>query len=335
MMPKILLRVLVCLTLAMGLVSHSSSEYASYPIAAKEIPNPVFPIARYRDIKVDDLRKLLIDSFSEFNFHLIAVKKIPDGLMTFEFSYPIFSDGKPDSVIFTFNVDGAATNKKCANCFLRLGRIENEKALRKLPWITQYDLSSRLYPDIDRSYLSVERKSQAHIDPKHGFDYKKMWDGERNLSPYSNAYVGIKLPELKREIALALTDSGFVQVRDSNPAEDAADSRLTFSFPIDSGNAAGAVYSVQFANQFDADGLCYPCEARQLYDPHQALPPLGLSAMAGRLSLASRFESSLNKANEQIKASTSRYLRPRTQFVQPPKSAPLGSPRVPIAPVAT
>lgn len=329
---RVLLKVSFCLTLGLAFAFPSNSQSGPYPIAARKVSGNVFPIAIYRNIPVEHLNKLLIDSFSESNFSLLAAKKDADGVMGFEFSYPIDKDGKSGSVIFKFKVDGTVVNGKCMNCFLRMGYLPDEKAIGKLPWMTQYELSSRLYPDIDRSYLSVKNRSLAYMDRQHGFDYKNMWDGERNRFAYNNAYINIKLPDLKQEISRALTDSGFVQLRDSNPAADAPDSTLVFSFPIDSGRPEGAVYTIRFANQFDVDGNCYPCEASQAYDPHQTLPPLGLSAVPGRLTLASRFESGLDRAYDQIKASTERYLRPRTQFVRPPKSAPLGTPRPPMRP---
>ncbi|OOG44607.1 hypothetical protein [Polaromonas sp. A23] len=330
---RILSKALFCLALGLVFAFPSNSQSGPYPIVARTVSGNVFPIAIYRNIPVDQLNKLLIDSFSEFNFSLRAAKKDADGVMEFEFSYPVDRDGTSGSVIFKFKVDGTVVNRKCMNCFLRMGRLQDEKEIGKLSWMAQYELSSRLYPDIDRSYLAIKNKSQAYLDRQHGFDYRNIWDGERNRFAYGNVYVGIKLPDLKREISRALTDSGFILLRDSNSVVDATDSTLTFSFPIDSGKPEGAVYAIQFANQFDVGGLCYPCEAMQMYDPHQTLPPLGLSAMSGRLTLASRFESGLDRAYDQIKASTERYLRPRTQFVRPPKLAPLGTPRPRIMPV--
>ena len=290
------------------------------------------PVAIYRDISVRDLNRLLIDSFSESSFSLVAAKKDADGGTAFQFSYPMDKNGKSGTVIFEFKVDGTVVNGKCKNCFLRWGRIQNEGDIAKLPWMAQYDLNSRLYPDIDRAYASIKNKSGNYLDPQHGFDYKTLWSGERNRPAYDNSYVNIKLPDLKREVARAFTDSGFILVRDSNPAADAADSVLAFSFPIDGDKPAGVVYSIQFANQFDADGLCHPCETKPLYDPYQALPAAGLAAMPGRLTLASRFEAAFNSAYDQARASTERYLRPRTQFVRPPKPVPPGSSRPPSHP---
>lgn len=336
MTSKILLKIPFCLALGLGLALPSNSQSVAHPIAVRKASRGALPIAIYRNISFLQLKKLLIDSFSESNFSLHAAKKDADGMMEFEFSYPIDRDARAGSVIFKFRVDGTVVNGKCMNCFLRWGELQDEKAIEKLPWMTQYELSSRLYPDIDRSYLSVKNRSQAYLDDQHGFDYKNMWDGERNRLAYSNAYVNIRLPDLKREIARALTDSGFILLRDSNPAADAPDSTLAFSFPIDGDKPDGAVYAIQFANQFDVNGLCYPCEATQVYDPHQTLPSLGLSGAAGRLTLASRFASGLDRAYDQIKASTERHLRPRTQFAKPPKSAPLGTPRPPrMPPVVT
>lgn len=323
-------RIAVFSIMLFGYLSISSSQSVQEPIATIGARSKAFPMAIYRNIKVDDLNRILIDSFLESNFSLLAAKKDADGITAFQFSYPVDSNGKFGSVIFEFKVDGLVVNKKCADCFLRWGTIPDEKAIGKLPWMTQYDLSSRLYPDIDKAYLSIKNKSWSYLDQKHGFDYKSMWRGERNRSIYDNSYVNVKLPDLKREMVRALADSGFVLLSDSNPAADASDSVLVFSFPIDSDKPDGVAYSIQFASQFDADGRCFPCEPRVRYDPHQTLPAAGLSGMAARLTLASRFESSLNKAYDQIKASTERYIRPRTEFIRPPKPAPLGSPRPPV-----
>lgn len=326
---RVFLRKSPCLALGLmlALSSLSNGQPVPYAITARGASWSALPIAIYGNIDSAHLKRLLIDSFSDSNFSLLSEKKDADGVMAFEFAYPVDKDGKSGNVIFKFSVDGTFVNKKCGNCFLRAGHLQDEQAIGKLPWMTQYELSSRLYPDIDRAYLAVKNKSQAYLDRQHGFDYKNLWQGERNRFLHGNAYVNIKLPDLKQEISRALTDSGFVLVRDSNSASNAADATLTFSYPIDSGKPNGAVYAIRFANQFDVDGHCYPCEAIQDFDPHQTLPSLGLTAIPGRLTLASRFESSLDRAYDQIKASTERYLRPRTQFARPPKSAPLGTPR--------
>lgn len=302
-------------------------------MAAVETRAPhVFPLAIYRDIRVQDLNRLLIDSFSESNFSLRSAKKDADGITDYQFSYPIDKNSKSGGVIFGFKVDGTVVNGKCMNCFLRWGQIQNESDMANLPWMARYDLDSRLYPDIDQAYASIKKKSANYLDPQRGFDYKPLWSGERNRPGYDNSYVNVKLPDLKRELVRAFTDSGFILVRDSNPAADAPDSVLAFSFPIDSGKPAGVVYSIQVASQFDAEGLCHPCETRPDYDPYQPLPPAGLAAMPGRLTLASRFDAGLNGAYDQVKVSTERYLRPGTQFIRPPKSAPPGSSRPPSWP---
>lgn len=330
---KMASRMAVFLILGLGCLSISGGQPLAKRMAAVETRSPhAMPVAIYRDIRVRDLNQLLIDSFSESNFSLVAAKKDTDGITAFRFSYPMDKNGKSGAVIFEFKVDGTVVNNKCMNCFLRWGTIQNEGDMAKLPWMAQYDLNSRLYPDIDRAYASIKSKSGNYLDPQHGFDYKTRWSGERNRPGFDNSYVSIKLPDLKRELVRAFTDSGFIMLRDSNPAADASDSVLAFSFPIAGDKPGGVVYSIQFANQFDANGLCYPCETGSLYDPYQTLQPAGLSAMSGRLTLASRFEDGLNSAYEQTRASTERYLRPRTQFIRPPKSAPLGSARPPPPP---
>jgi len=327
-------RLAVFLVLGLGCLSISSGQPVAKRMAAVDTMSPhAFPVAIYRNIKAQDLNRLLVDSFSESNFSLLAARKDAEGATAFEFAYPLDKSGKPGKVIFEFKVDGTVVNNTCMNCFLRWGGIRNERDLANLPWMAQYDLKSRLYPDIDRAYASIKNKSGIYLDPQHGFDYKNMWSGEHNRSPYDNSYVKVILPDLKRELVRAFTDSGFTLLRDSNLAADAPESVLAFAFPVDSGKPEGVVYAIRLASQFDADGLCYPCEARPEYDPYQPLPPAGLSAMPGRLTLASRFEAALSSAYNQSSAATQRYLRPGTQFIRPPKSAPPGSARPPPLPV--
>ncbi|WP_411885457.1 hypothetical protein [Polaromonas sp. YR568] len=334
MLSRIAAFLVLAPSLGLGCLSISNAQPAAKRMAAVGTRTlHAFPVAIYSNISVQDLNRLLIDSFRESNFALLAAKKDADGATAYQFSYPIENNGKSGSLVFAFKVDGTVTNGKCMNCFLRWGQIQDESEMAKLPWMARYDLSSRLYQDIDRAYASIKTRSRDYLDPQHGFDYKALWSGERNRPGYDNSYVKVKLPDLKREMVRAFTDSGFVLLRDSNPAADAADSVLAFSFPVDADKPAGVVYSIQVASQFDADGLCYPCETRPVYDPYQALPPAGLSAMSGRLTLASRFEAGLGSAYDQTKAATERYLRPRTQFIRPPKSAPPGSPRPPPVPM--
>lgn len=78
-------------------------------------------MAIYRNIKVDDLNRMLVDSFLESNFSLLAAKKDDDGITAFQFSYPIYKDGKFESVVFEFKVDGTVVKNKCMDCFLRRG----------------------------------------------------------------------------------------------------------------------------------------------------------------------------------------------------------------------
>lgn len=321
------------LILNLGLIAGTSAQKNEHPIATREIRSHSLPIALYNNIKLDDLNKLVIQSFSEFNFSLLSAENDVDGILKFKFLYPIYKSGKPDNIIFQFKVDGVVANKKCASCSLRWGAIADEKAIGKLPWMVQYDLSSRLYPDMDKAYFSLKSKSNNYIDRQFGFNYKNTWDGERNKFSYNNAYVNVKLPDLKLEITRAFTESGFTVTKDSNAATDAARSVLVFSFPIDTDKPDGVAYAVLFENQFNTDGFCYPCEVSQFYDPHQNLPQMGLSAMSSRLTLASRFESSLDTVYAKLKASTEPYLRSKTQFNRTPKLAPLGSPRPQISPV--
>lgn len=326
-------RIAVFLVLGFGCFSLPSAQPAPYPIATVEARVRSVPLAIYSNIGADRLNQMLIDSFSEFHFSLFATRRDADGSTVFLFSYPVDKNGKYGTVIYELKVDGAIVKNKCANCFLRWGRVLNERDIGKLPWMAQYDLSSRLYPDIDQAHASIKNKSLNYLDLQHGFDYKNMWGGERNRPGYDNSYVNVKLLDLKRELVRAFTDSGFILLNDSNPAANASDSVLAFSFPTGGDRPDGVAYAVRLSSQFDADGLCYPCEAGLQYDPYQTLPPAGLSAMASRLTLASRFESGLNSAYDQIKASTERYLRPRTQFIRPPKFPPPGSARPHIMPM--
>lgn len=333
MLSRIAVFPVLVLALGLGGLSVSSAQPVAKRMAAVETSAPhAMPVAIYRDIRARDLNQLLVDSFSESNFSLLAAKKDADGATAYQFAYPVDKTGKSDGVMFEFKVDGTVVNGKCMNCFLRWGQIRNENDIAKLPWMAQYDLRGRLYPDIDRAYAAIKSKSGNYLDPQHGFDYKPMWSGERNRPGYDNAYVKVKLPDLKRELVRAFTESGFVLLRDSHPGADASDSVLAFSFPVDGDKPAGVVYSIQVASQFDADGFCYPCETKPVYDPYQALPPAGLSAMPGRLTLASRFEAGLDSAYEKTGASTQRYLRPGTRFIRPPKPVPPGSTRPPRNP---
>lgn len=332
----ILFRIALFLVLGFGSLSMSNAQSDRPPIAIAEARSSAFPLAIYRDIKANDLHQILVNSFLESNFSLIEKTKDADGSTTFQFAFPIDNTSQSGRVVFGFKVDGTVVNNKCMNCFLRWGRVLNEKAIGKLPWMTQYDLSSRLYPAIDQSYASIKSKSQNYLDSKYGFVYKNMWSGERNQWVDSNVYVNVKLPDLKQALVRAFTEAGFVLLRDSQPAANASDAALVFSFPIDSDKPEGVVYAIRLASQFDADGLCFPCEAHASYDPYQTLPPAGLSAMTNRLTLASRLESGLNSAYDRIKASTERYLRPRTQFTPPPKFVPPGSTRpLLLSPVVT
>lgn len=323
---------LLCLAMALGLVSLSHSIQADEPSSAKQAmakpgpPSRGLPIAIYKDIKADDLNKLLVESFSESSFSQPAVRKVNEGLTEFEFSYPLDKEGRSGSVGFKFVVDGTVVDGRCMNCFLRTGQWQDAQAIDKLPWMAQYELNSRSQADLEKSYLSLKNKSLAYLERPSEFGYRQPGAGQRIRLAESNSYVGVRLPDLKRDVARALTDAGFVLVRDSNPAANAGDSGLVFSFPIGSGKTDGAVYTIRFTSQFDAEGRCYPCETTQVYDPYQNLPS-GLLAMAGRLTLASRFETGFNSAHDQIKASTERYLRPGTQFVRPSKPLPPGSTR--------
>jgi hypothetical protein len=325
--------ILLCLAMGFGFVSRSHSIQADADRSVQSmalkagVPMPPPPIAVYQKIKIEDLNKLLIDSFSEFNFSLLGVQKMAYGLKEFEFSYPIGKGDRSNSVVFKFLVDGSLMDGKCMNCFLREGRLQNLEVFEKLSWMAQYELKSRLHADIDKAYLSLKNRSQPYMDRSSQFNYVNMAAGQRNRLTESNSYVGVKLPDLKRDVTRAMTDAGFTLLRDNNPGAGAADSSLVFLFPIGSSKTDGAIYAIRFTSQFDADGFCYPCETTQVYDPYQTLPSPGFFGMPGRATLASRFETGFTSAYDGIKASTERYLRPGTQFVRPVQPLPPGSTR--------
>jgi hypothetical protein len=322
----------ICIGLLLALALPANGPFAAPPVAARPLRAESLPIAIYRNIGFEELKRLLVGAFTESGFALVDARKVPEALVQLEFRYP--ANAKDARVDWWFKVDGTLAGGKCANCFLRWGRLHGEHTVGDLPWMEQYDFSSRFYPDLDRAYALVRSRSEAFLDPQRGFAYQNTWNGERNRLPYSNSFAGVRLPDLKREIIRAWSDAGFVFLHDSNPAADAPASSLSFEFPIEPGGRQGAAYAIRFSSQFDAAGNCFPCETTASFDPHQPLPSLGLSGVGSRLTLAPRFESSLKDAYDRMQAATQQHLRPRTQFVRPPRTAALGSPRPPPLPPA-
>lgn len=289
------------------------------------------PVAIYQGIGVDKFRKLVTGAFEASQFSLVDIEKTKDGVSQYSFSYPAPSGGKAESVTLVLKVDeNLDRNKRCANCFLRLAALPEALAIQKLPWMAQYDLSSQILPAIDRAFDKIRIDGQKYMDPRFGFNYKSQWQGERNL--FGNSFSGVGLPELKAATVDAYRAAGFVFTRAEQNNPNGGPSELSFVFPLDPDQPAGAVYKVFVYKQLDASGNCHPCEMSESFDPHQTLPAAGLSGMASRLTLESRFTAARTLAYEKLRNATERYLRPRSVFAVPPKPAPLGSPRPPIMP---
>lgn len=298
-------------------------------------PNTL-PVAAYRDIKVEDLRKIVISAFEDSQFSLTTMEKTKDGETHYKFSYPVpVGKGVHNIELLVRVNENLDKHKRCANCFLRLAELPDLPALRNLLWMAQYEVSSAIFPAIDRAFGKIRANGQFAMDRSFQFEYRDQWKGERNL--YENSFVGIDLSDLKAATIDSYRAAGFTFVRDDQKESTEARSELVFSFPIDPDQAAGVVYKVVLAAQFNERGRgCYPCEMKEAYDPYQQLPPAGLLGISNRLSLESRFTAARSLAFERLRSGTEQYLRPRTVFLVPPKPAPLGSPRpAPVPAVAT
>jgi hypothetical protein len=292
------------------------------------------PVAAYRHIKRDDFRRLVIGAFHASGFSLTAISPAAHGMTAYNFSYavPLGNEARNVTLVVTAN-ENLDKNRRCANCFLRLADL-HDAPLQKLPWMAQYEVSSRIFPAIDQAFAKVKADGQAFMNPGSVFNYRNQWKGERNL--YQNAFAGIDLPGLKAATIGAYRAAGFTFVREEPADLTTTSSELVFSFPVDPDRTEGVVYKIVLASQLDARGACNTCETIEAYDPYQQLPAAGLSGMASRLTLESRFTAARALAFEKWEAATARYLRPGTEFFVPPKPAPLGSPRPrPLPPVVT
>jgi hypothetical protein len=99
---------------------------------------------------------------------------------------------------------------RCANCFLRLAELPGLPALQKLPWMAQYEVSSHVFPAIDRAFAKIRADGQSVMDARFGFNYQDQWQGERNL--HGNSFVGIDLPGLKAVTIDSYRAAGFTFV---------------------------------------------------------------------------------------------------------------------------
>ena len=287
-------------------------------------------IARYQAIKQADFRKLVIGAFQQQGFSLRSINIAKDGRALYNLSYPVATGGPVQNVDVVVRADeNLDKDRRCVNCFLRAATLPDIDQLQASPWMLQYQLSQQVFPAIDQAYASIRTNGRASMDAAYGFGYRNQWSGEKNL--YQNSFVGITPADLSAKILGAYQAAGFTLVSDAKP--NAAASEWLFSYPISPGQTEGVVYKITTASQWDADGRCFPCEISEDYDPHQRLPAAGLSGMANRLTLESRFSAARAQALEALKNATTPYLRPGTQFTTPPQPAALGSPRPQVRPM--
>jgi hypothetical protein len=305
--------------------SNSWSQGLTGPLAFHKRYESSMPVAIYKDIKAEDLKKMIVTAFKESNFSLISINEAADQGTLYNFSYKIEFDGKIHTVNLVTRSNGNVNSqKRCANCFLRFTNFSDDSFAKNLPWMVQYELSSKVFPDLDKAYDKIKMNGQKYMDQQFGFDYKNQWQGERNSSSYGNAFIGIDISTLKREVIKAYTDAGFNLSQERSSGLNSLS--IVFSFPIDNEEKReGVVYIVHFLNQFSSNEFCSPCEVTEAYNPYQKLPAAGILGIQNRLTLESRFSSSRERAFELLNNSTARYLRPRTTFLIPPKPAPLGS----------
>lgn len=320
-------------SLGMLLAGHVVAQSGAEPILLHpRATSSALPVATYQKLAVEDFRKLVTSAFEDAGFTLTDVTRTKEGAGRYHFLYAVPVDLEVHRVAVVVGVDeNADRNRRCASCFLRLTTLEELTALQKLPWLAQYELSSRIFPAIDQAYARIRAQGQSSMDAAFGFNYRNQWQGERNL--LENAFAGIDLPALKAATIEAYRSAGFVFVSDEQTESGLGRSELVFSFPIDPEQPAGVAYKIKLLSQLDARGACVTCEMQEAYDPYQRLPPAGLSGMPARLTLESRFTAARTLAFERLRGATERYLRPRTKFVVPPKPAPLGSPRPAPVPV--
>lgn len=310
-------------------------------LGAGTIPNNPTGVAvsSFKGIKLDALGTVVASAFSASHFSLVSLtsgKDVDgDSVLHFRFSYPLTeSDGSKPAII-NVKVDGKIDRKGiCTLCFLRDGYFEDSASLRKYSWMNEYELRSRLYPDLDKAFSTIQVETSAYIEnPRLG--YRPVWDGDKNRHLNSNSYLLISLNELKGSVIRSFEDAGFVLIEEKNSTLMAGSGELQFVFPYASGQKIGAKYSVGIHSQLDANGRCYPCEVVEIFDPYQDLPSPGLGGVIDRATLPARFEASLNLAQDNMQAANARYLRPGTAYFRPMKTAPLGTPRPARSPIAT
>lgn len=317
--------------LLVGLTAFAQPElYRSVLDLSYKSARPALPVAAYRNISGAEFRSMVNKAFQKSDFSLVAVGQQKNKSTIFEFKFNADPKWRFVPTVLVSAEELLDGKKKCNPCYLRFFEIKNAPEVKALPWMAQYDLSARFLPAIDNAYATIESVGREHIDPAFRFDYKRQWEGEKTL--FGNAFVGIGLPDLKEKIVRAYQSAGFIPIEGETPPR-ASDLTLNFSFPVDPAKEGGVVYGVKIYSQYDADGHCYPCEVFEYYDPHQTLPPAGLSGILNRASLESRFTAARNAAYQSMRTDLERYLRPRSVFLEQPKRSPLGSPRPPPAQV--
>lgn len=324
----------ITVVLGGALIGNASGLSAGSPVDLyyRTMPESV-AIASYRHIKIDELRKLVIGAFEASDFSFISVSKIKEDEWQYRFSYPVPANGKVDTIFLVLKVDeNVDKNKRCVSCFLRRVDLPNLLEIKGLSWMAQYDTGYQVYTRIDRAFEKVRVDGQAYMDASIGFNYKNFWQKEQNL--FGNSFTGVSPQDLKTLTIDAYLAAGFVFAGEKQAKLSADGSVFNFIFPLDSDQAVGVAYGVGFYSQMKKDGACHPCEVNEYFDPYQTLPAAGLTGMASRLTLESRFTAARMLAFEKLKSGTERYLRPRTEFVVPAKTVPLGSPRPSFVPIA-
>lgn len=326
----------ICTLIVIAIIIPSAiAQTTSNPIDIYKEPNPrALPVAIYEKIPKEEFRKLIIVTLAENNFTFISTTEELEKEVTHNFLYSFYSGEKFIKINVAIGTnENLDVKMKCVNCFLKLPKITNIQTIKSLPWLVQYDLMNSLFSDMDKMYASIKINGLRYMDKKFGFDYEKKWNGERNFSAFGNSLVDVNLLDLKQEVIKSYVNAGFLFIRDKNINENTL--TLIFNYPINVENKEGVVYGISFLNQLNDNKFCHPCEITETYDPHQKLPAVGILGVADRLTLESRFIAARARAFELLKNATSRYLRPRTTFVVPPKPAPLGSPRHIPPPIVT
>lgn len=319
---------------ALGLLSAltASAQYGGVNALelSYKVGRPTLAAAAYQNISVAEFRSLVRKAFESSGFVPTGVKEQKEKSTIYEFSFSGDAGALPTMRILVSAEELTDHRKRCNPCFLRFAEVANASDVGALPWMAQYDLSSRLVPAIDKAYAAIESSGRPFAQPSFKFNYKPQWTGEKNL--FGNSFVDIALPELKERILRAYSNAGFVPGENDDNSKDSR-TRLNFTFPIDPAGEGGAKYGVGILAQYDAQGRCHPCEIVEYYDPYQRLPPAGLSGVLNRATLESRFSAARNSAHENLRAELTSSLRPRSAFSGLAKVAPLGSPTPPMMPV--